>query len=189
MPEGSLGGRKGKPQGRLHPVFSDLLKDFQDKATSLVESMQAKSQRQWQVPADFKGNLLDVDNLHEPSFNRDAINTNYDELTQTPTNAGTNGDVIALKLQLDYVAQAEREWRYRNASLSRCFIHAHGRRYGHGKGRVLKAIREEAERALASGGATPSGGTVGAAAAAAAAVGNVVAAAAAALATAVSGDN
>ena len=154
MAEGTAGGRKGKPKGQVHAVFADRLKDLKIQAQNLYKSVQGTEQRKWQIPSDLSVDLFEIAKLHEPSFNRTTINVNYQEATQDPDDAGTNGDTIALKLQLDYNAAEERAFRHRHASPVRNICHAHGRRYGHGEGRTLTATREEVERFIAAGGAS-----------------------------------
>ncbi len=146
------GSLRGKTQGVVQPVFSKRLDDLKKQAQNLYQALQAVTQRKWQTPSDFKGDLLEIKTLHEPSFDRKAINTNYETATQDTETAGTNGDIISLKFQLDYVAGEERAFRHRHASLPRSICHLHGRRFGAGEGRMTKIIREEAERTIAAGG-------------------------------------
>jgi hypothetical protein len=109
--------------------------------------------RPWQNPRDFTGDPLNIPNLGLPAYNRDEINTNYEECINDPENAGTNGDVIALKLQIDYMAAQENAYRHVRASLPRCMAHAMARRFGQGNGPLIDRIRKEPEDFIRSGGA------------------------------------
>jgi|GEM_PF-4885034 len=157
MPKGTEGGRRGKPKGQVHAVFSKRLEDLYLQAKQMHNALQGKHQRIWQVPSDLYGELLDVPNLHFASFDREPINTNYAEVTADPESAGTNGDVIALKLQLDYNACEERAFRARHTSLVRAMCLGHGRRVGQGHGLMWDpedGIQDEAVKFIAAGGAT-----------------------------------
>jgi len=154
MPEGTAGGLKGQPKATVHPVFAKRLEDLKEQAQNLYKALQAAEHRKWQIPKDFTKDLFLIKQLHEPPFVREPINTEYKTVTQDPDSAGTNGDVISLKLQLDYNAGEERMFRHRHASLARNICNGHGRRYGHGEGRTFPATREEVERFIAAGGAS-----------------------------------
>lgn len=165
MTESESGGRRGKSQAKVHTVFSDRLRDLQKQAKQSHAAFRGISQRGWQVPTQASGSLLDIANLHNPAFEREAINTNYVEATRDLDTAGTNGDVIALKQQMDYNACEERAYRARHTSLVRAMCLAHGRRAGQGYGDVW-AAGSGIEAAVAAniaagalGATTPAGGT------------------------------
>jgi hypothetical protein len=151
MPNRPAGGKKGKKQGEVDSVFEQRLKDLKAQAENLYKALMAEEQRKWQIPSDFTGDLLDIKKLHEPSWDRTQLNTNYDKIMQSPDDAGTTGDCVSVKLQIDYNAGEERQWRHRHATICRCICNAHGRRYGQGRGRVFVAPREEAQELIAAG--------------------------------------
>lgn len=153
MPQG---GRTGQSMGRIHDVFHNRLTDLRDQAKQMQNALQGKHQRKWQIPSDYDGGLLAVADLHEPAFNRQAINTNYEEATKDPKAAGTVGDVISLKLQLDYNACEERAFRARHMTLPRAMCLGHGRRFGQGQGNLWGAtdgIEAVAASYISAGGA------------------------------------
>ncbi len=157
MPEGSSGGKKGKKKGEVAEVFEQRLKDLQNQAGNLYKALMAEEQRKWQIPSDFEGDLLDIRKLHEPSWDRTKINEVYAKIMQSPEDAGTTGDCVSAKLQIDYNAGEERMWRHRHATICRCICHAHGRRYGQAKGRVFIAPGDEARDLIAAGAVKASG--------------------------------
>jgi hypothetical protein len=121
---------KGKPVASVHSVFSNRVKELQQQAMQLAQS--AGGLRFWQIPAVLQQrDLLHVPSLHDPAWNRNAINENYEQAVQQYP-GGTCGDVASLKVQMDYNAAEERAFRARHASVVRCICHAHGRRAGHG---------------------------------------------------------
>ena len=152
-PQGTI---KGTKKAQVHDVFVNRLKDLRENAVAMQNAIQGKRQRVWQVPSDYTGSLLDVPKLHEPSFDRTPINTQYQEATNDPSNAGTGGDIVGLKLQLDYNAAEERAFRARHMTLVRAFCVGHGRRLGQGHGNVFdrkNGIEGMIAAYLAAGGA------------------------------------
>jgi len=159
MPEGAQGGNTGTTKAIVTTVFKNRLRDLQEQAKKLQNAYQGKHQRVWQIPKDFgASSLLAIAQLHKPSYDREEINTKYDEVTNDPDNAGTTGDVIALKLQLDYVACEERAFRARHTTLCRAMALGHGRRFGQGHGQMWGAkpgsIEDEVASFIKAGGAT-----------------------------------
>lgn len=152
------GGRRGTSKAQVHEVIRRRLADLQKQAQQLQNAQQGKHQRIWQIPSDYEGSTLDVPNLHNPSFDRESVNEEYIALTTSPENAGTMGDVISLKMQIDYNASEERAFRARHATMARSMCLAHGRRYGQGHGNLWDpAYGVEAAMAawIAQGGAQP----------------------------------
>lgn len=147
----------GKPKGRLEDKFKARITELEKKAQQ--QSDQFKSQsglRPWHTPEDMKTkDLLDVPNLHEPVWNRDALNRLYsDEVVAVEQkNSGVVGDLIACKRQIDFMAVEERAWRLRHASSTRCAAMAHGRLDGHGKTNegVFSMIKNDIENRLNEG--------------------------------------
>lgn len=128
------GGKTGKKMGNIHATFHDRLQDLQTQARQMHNALQGKAQRQWQIPQGYSRSLMAISSLHSPAFDRTAINDNYEAATRDPANPGTVGDVIGLKLQIDYVACEERAFRARHASYCRTVCLGHARRYGQGQG-------------------------------------------------------
>lgn len=156
------GGRTGQSMAKVHAVVHNRLQDLRDQAKLMTQAIQGQQQRKWQIPKDFTGSLLDVPTLHEPAYARDAINDEYDQVTKDPRTAGTVGDVVSLKLQIDYVATEERAFRARHASLPRVMCLGHGRRVGHGYGNLWDAkngIEAVMSAFIAAGGAAQGDGT------------------------------
>ena len=137
----------------VHDVFSDLLVRLQ--AASLVHAKAAISQvqQQWDGPApvgSWSGNPLELDTLAD-AFDRDEVNDEYVTcLTSVPP--GTTGDVSSLRMQVDYVAGAERAYRTRHCSSIRAAMHAAARRQGHGQdGGVYTVIGRQAQSLIDRG--------------------------------------
>lgn len=126
----------GKTRGRVVSSFEKRVADLEVKAR--LQSQQFRSgdgTRPWHTPDEMKDkNLLDVPNLHEPSWNRDDANKLYaqDVLEENKDSVGTSGDIAGMKKQIAFMATEERAWRLRHASTVRCAALAHGRLDGHG---------------------------------------------------------
>jgi hypothetical protein len=163
MAEGSQGGRKGKSKATVHEVFRARVRELRSQAVAAHNAHQGKSQRSWQVPEVLETSLMAIADLHKPAFDRDEINTQYSEVTKSPDEAGTMGDVIALKLQLDYNACEERAFRARHTTLCRAMCLGHGRRVGHGHGGVWDpevGVEGEVASFIAAGGAPGPGDNI-----------------------------
>lgn len=160
MPSAPLGGRTGKTMGKVHEVFHARLSELRDQAKKIQNAFQGKEQRQWQIPSGYTGSLMDIAKLHEPAFDRQEINTTYETATKDPNNAGTVGDVISLKLQIDYNACEERAFRARHTTLCRAMCLGHGRRFGQGQGNLwdeVNGVEAVISAFIAAGGAASSG--------------------------------
>jgi hypothetical protein len=126
---------QGKKKARVHETFSNRVKELRAGAKKLAESLQGgdEQQRVWDIPEALADkDLTDVPNLHDPAFDRNEMNANYDETMADAASPGTVGDVMGLKVQIDYVAAEERAFRLRHATSTRCIVVAHGRLAGHG---------------------------------------------------------
>lgn len=130
----------GKPSGRVTTQFEARVFDLETKARKQSEQFRNNDgPRPWHTPVDMANkNLLDVPNLHEPSWNRDEANQIYsqDVLKSDKDSVGTAGDIAGMKKQIMFMAVEERAWRLRHASAIRCAALAHGRLSGHGKENV-----------------------------------------------------
>ena len=140
-------------KGQIHTVFFNRLQDLQTQAGQLADAHAGAGQRVWQTPAGFTNDLLAIGALHEPAFNRELINDNYLDAMKAADDPGTVGDIVSLKLQMDYNATEERAFRLRHATLCRCAAFAAGRRRGHRNYTVFAAVEQHAADMLAAGGA------------------------------------
>lgn len=111
--------------------------------------------RQWFVPETFDGDLLSPQDLTAAGFNRDELNADYLKLLSDASNLGKTGEFIATKQQIDYIAAAERAFRYRHATVTRSIIHASARRSGLSAGSTLSDIEKNITETLAAASNTP----------------------------------
>lgn len=116
-------------RSRIHDVFQRLIDSIKSGLKSISQAQQGTAQRKWLAPDDWQGDPFNIAEIHKPAFDREAINTNYLELFTTDSKAGA-GDAGSLKIQLDYVAIAERAFRSRHASHVRCLAHTAARHAG-----------------------------------------------------------
>ena len=145
---------KGNKQADVHSVFSGRLRQLIAAAAACADGFRRSGQRGWTVPDENDAeSLFDVPALHQPGFDREPINVNYEQCFQDEENPGTVGDVIGLKLQVDYVAAEERAYRFRHASTVRCLVHAAGRRMGDSVGPVFRYVEETVGDVIRTGGA------------------------------------
>jgi len=145
---------QGTKKAEVHEVFRKRLTELVENAQKASDGFTAKGQRAWFIPSDLEAeSVLDVPQLHKPSFDRQPINTNYEQCFQDEENPGTVGDVIALKQQVDYNAAEERAFRLRHASVCRCLTHSHGRRFGEAVGPALTYVEETIADMITAGAA------------------------------------
>lgn len=144
---------RGVTKAKVHSVFQQRLEQLQQRGADVSEGLRGVGQRAWYVPTDLAAeDLFDLGELHNPSFDRTEINTNYVECFQDSGSPGTLGDVISLKRQLDYNAAEERAFRLRHASPCRCLILAACRRHFHDKGPIFTYVRQVEEDIIRAGG-------------------------------------
>jgi hypothetical protein len=149
----------GKTKGSVHDKFRERVEELEKRAKEQSEHFRKhETPRPWHTPDSMKTvELLDVPNLHEPAWNRDAINANYctSVVADSAAAAGTTGDVKSLKLQVDFMAVEERAWRLRHATPVRCAALAHGRIAGHGVANagIFSMVKKAAENLIIAGGA------------------------------------
>lgn len=144
---------RGKPKAIVHGVFSDRPTELQEQAGKLARDIRAMDQRIWQVPKKLGGKkLTDVPTLHTPPWERAPINANYVAcMDPPPPNSGTVGDIVSLKLQMDYNAAEERAFRMRHATVCRCIILAATRRNGHNESNMFPFVIKQAQDAIDNG--------------------------------------
>ena len=146
----------GTPKSELIPAFKARLSDLEQKARDQSTHFRRHSGvRPWHTPTVMaKNDLLDVPALHQPAWDRDEANRIYVQKVLSLTGeAGTHGDLISLKRQIDFMAAEERAWRARHASFARCAAMAHGRLDGHGKkdAGVFTLVKNAADNARLRG--------------------------------------
>lgn len=126
----------GTPKASIDGVFSKRIADLEKSANSTAESFKKAytDYRKWSTPEGVS-NLWHVPSLHMPTWDRFGINSKYssDILNGDPKSGGTVADLIAMKLQNDFLAAEERAFRMRHASYTRCGAMMHGRFHGQGK--------------------------------------------------------
>jgi hypothetical protein len=120
----------GKSKGKMFPVFTDRIKALEESAKEAAESFKSgyTTYKKWAVPKDTV-NLLHVPSMHMPNWDRFEVNQHYSEtvLGQPGEASGTVADLVAVKVQNDFMAVEERAFRLRHASIARCNALAHGR--------------------------------------------------------------
>ena len=125
----------GKSKGKIDDTFSKRITDLEESAKKIADSYKDgyATFRNWATPKEVT-NLLHVPSMHMPTWDRFKINELYSAeiLNGEPATGGTCADLIAMKLQNDFLATEERAFRLRHASYSRCGAMAHGRFDGQG---------------------------------------------------------
>lgn len=123
------------PKAIVDPKFEKRVKDLEEKAKDFAEHFRNHTKyRKWHTPKEIT-DPLDVPSLHNPVWERNALNERYSEkiVGNAGDAAGSFGDAMATKWQIDFMAIEERAFRTRHASMIRCASLAHGRIDGHGK--------------------------------------------------------
>lgn len=147
---------KGTKKAAVLPPFSTRLAELKAQADKQAEAFKGTGFRPWNIPEDtIATNLFtDIENLHggnNTGFDRTEINKRYVQCFQDASSPGTGGDVIGLKLQMDYLAAAERAFRFRHASTPRLLTHAASRRHFQAKGPVFSFIEEAVSNVIEAG--------------------------------------
>lgn len=118
-------------KGRVDSTFLKLLSALQTQAEKQATAARTGAARVWQIPPSLKTALSDIGGITK-GFDRDELNKLFSSLIEDSSAMGTAGDVVGVKIQVDYVAAMERAFRARHASPLRCLAHAAARRKGHG---------------------------------------------------------
>lgn len=122
-------------KGKIDPTFDKRVTNLEEFARATADSFKQAytTYRKWAVPKEVK-NLLHVPSLHNPAWDRNEINKLYSAeiLSGDPEKGGTTADLIAMKVQNDFLAAEERAFRLRHASYTRCVAMMHGRFDGQG---------------------------------------------------------
>jgi hypothetical protein len=120
----------GQSKGKIFPVFSDRIEALEEAAKEAAESFKTgyTTYKKWAIPKN-TANLWHVPSMHMPTWDRFDINQHYSEAILGPPGAesGTVGDLVAVKVQNDFMAVEERAFRLRHASIARCSALAHGK--------------------------------------------------------------
>lgn len=130
-----MGHPDGGPKAEVDPMFEDRINELEKKAKNFSEHFRNHTKyREWHTPKAVK-DPLDVPSLHNPTWERNNLNITYSEdiVGKPGDQAGSFGDAMATKWQIDFMAVEERAFRTRHASMIRCASLAHGRLDGHGK--------------------------------------------------------
>ena len=146
----------GTKKADVLPPFNTRLKELKQQAAQQADAFKGIGFRPWNTPADTAAENLftDIEHLHggeDTGFDRTTINKTYEECFQDATSLGTNGDVIGLKLQMDYLAAAERAFRFRHASTARLLTHAMSRRHSQAQGPIFPFIEEAVSNVIKAG--------------------------------------
>lgn len=90
-------------------------------------------QRRWMYPplSGWSGDPSDIQGMND-AFNRSNLNNTYVQIVSDPNGAGTIGESMVVKLQVDYIAALERAFRTRHSSSIRAKLQAASRRRGQG---------------------------------------------------------
>jgi hypothetical protein len=104
--------------------------------------------RQWFLSPDFDGDLLDPAVLAKAGFERGQLNAAYLKLYRDATDIGAAGEFIAAKQQIDYIAAAERAFRYRHCSVPRALAHTSARRAGLADSPVISNVPDSIAKML-----------------------------------------
>lgn len=145
---------RGTTKAKVHDVFSQRIDELVEDAAAQAAALMAGGGRPYTRDSSLDNrDLLHVPSLHDEGYNRNEININYDQVTQTAQNPGTAGDAASLKLQAGYNATEERAFRARHATPIRCVVHAHARLQGHGDAvGVFGRVKSEAVNLIKAGG-------------------------------------
>lgn len=124
--------------GNIVENFSTQLNELQDTNNGVADEALDGTQRPWMLPIlnDWDGSpfTLDGDTGIGSAFNRDDANADYQTAVQTGTTDGgaRTVDRMMAKVQVDYLAAAERAFRARHSTIVRSNLHAVARQQGQG---------------------------------------------------------
>lgn len=144
---------KGTTKAKVHTTFSKRIRELKEDAKEQAETFVSGGNRPYTRPEVLDGrDLLHVPSLHDDAWDRNEMNINYDQATQSAMDPGTAGDTASLKYQAGHNATEERAFRSRHASMVRCMVHMHGRLQGHGRSPgVFDRIESQASNLIKAG--------------------------------------
>jgi hypothetical protein len=145
---------RGTTKAKVHATFSRRIDELVEDAAAQATALTVGGGRPYTRDSSLDGrDLLHVPSLHDNGYDRNEINTNYDQVTQSAKDPGTAGDAASLKLQASYNATEERAFRARHATIIRCTVHAHARLQGHGNSvGIFGRVKSEAVNLIKAGG-------------------------------------
>lgn len=148
---------KGTQKADVLAPFNTRIAELRAQAEAQAKSFKGEGFRPWNIPDDLEPAqhlINDIRILHggtDKGFDRTTINKKYEECFQDASNPGTGGDVIGLKLQMDWLAAAERAFRFRHASTVRLLTHAMCRRWFQSKGPAIKYVETAVKNVIQAG--------------------------------------
>jgi len=147
---------KGTKKADVLNPFNTRILELRAQALAQAKELKGEGFRKWNIPEDLDATNLftDLAILHGSSdkgFDRTEINKRYEQCFQDPASPGTVGDVIGLKLQMDWLAAAERAFRYRHASVPRLLSHGMCRRWFQAMGPSLAYVETSVRNIIAAG--------------------------------------
>lgn len=146
-------GKQGKTKGHVSKRFNKLLEDLREFSNIAAAAILDGEAQDWNIPRSLQPFLTtDLEIIHKQAFNRDDLNQAYQEQVAAADNPGTNGDVLATKLQISYMAAAERAYRTRHLGYVRAQHHSAGRSYGQANGTMFKLVLAGVTNAISAGG-------------------------------------
>lgn len=83
-----------------------------------------------EAPTGWDGDLFNLEGISQ-AFSRDELDEDFLKVID-PANPGVIGDLVSISLQGDWLATMERAFRARHQTPVRAWMHAAGRRKGHG---------------------------------------------------------
>jgi hypothetical protein len=116
--------------------------DLQSQAAAMAAASLAATSRGWQLPSSMVTGLFAIASLGS-GYNRSKLNEAY----QNGFVNGTTGDIMAVRMQMDYLSMQERALRARHSSSIRNKLHAAGRRAHQGEAtgmlaRVTRCVQD-----------------------------------------------
>jgi hypothetical protein len=113
------------------PEFLDQIEKMEEASAAADEATRLAGQRRWMLPPlqGWDGDPQNIPGLNK-AFTRDNLNSLYKKIISDMERAGTTGEAMVAKLQIDYIAAMERAYRTRHCSSVRAKLHAAGRRRG-----------------------------------------------------------
>jgi len=125
---------KRGPLANVDAKFISLLEKLRESSDLNYREISGLQKRVWMYPElnGWTGDPQDIPGANQ-AFDRTMLNQIYDIALTSSGGRGKVGDCAATKIQVDYIATAERAFRTRHATRIRSMMHAAGRRCGHGE--------------------------------------------------------
>lgn len=117
---------------QLDQKFLSRVKELQEQASTAAKSgsLGEAEPRDFQLPreSDFSGDPSNPGKLTSAFDRKQGLNDRYEELHGSADSDGKTAEVMAIKMQIAYLASMERGLRARHSGHLRCLIHADARR-------------------------------------------------------------